>query len=203
MILRNRIVYSTTGILVFLLSILEPVESQRVRSQYVGVSVCRKCHGSEAMGNQYRIWEASPHASAFIMLRLPKAKQIAKKVSVQNPSEDPKCLKCHTTGGGRSEVTRDEGVGCEACHGPGSRYFEFSNHASYLDRESAYKKAIGLGMYPVRGINGIKFRERMCKRCHRDQRPCFPEDADEQKRRRLSLSIIADLPSKLKHPLRR
>ncbi|MBP7582928.1 MAG: cytochrome c family protein [Spirochaetes bacterium] len=183
--------------------LLGPTKSERARADYVGVGVCQKCHGLESIGNQYRIWAASTHASAFVVLKGGKGREVAQRAGVENPSADRKCLRCHTTGGGKSDTTRTEGVGCEACHGPGSGYFEFSNHASFLDRQNAYRKAITLGMYPVLGVEGIKARERLCKNCHREERPCAPTDIEEKKRRRLSLSLIADLPSKLKHPLRR
>jgi len=177
--------------------------SGRVRADFVGVGVCQKCHGIESIGNQYRIWAASLHASAYVALKGGKGREIGQRAGVDSPHNDSRCLKCHTTGGGKREQVRTEGVGCEACHGPGSEYFEFSNHASFLDRQSAYRKAVGLGMYPILGVEGIKAREKLCKNCHQDERPCAPQDIEEKKRRKLSLSIIADLPSKLKHPLRR
>jgi hypothetical protein len=190
-------------ITVAVLLMLKPTRSQRVRADYVGVGVCQKCHGLESIGNQYRVWASSTHASAYVVLKGGKGREVAQRAGVENPPGDYRCIRCHTTGGGKSEVTRTEGVGCEACHGPGSGYFEFSNHASFLDRQSAYRKAIGLGMYPILGMEGIKSRERLCRNCHKDERPCAPTDIEEKKRRKLSLSIIADLPSKLKHPLRR
>jgi hypothetical protein len=177
--------------------------SRRRAADYTGAEVCKKCHGMDSIGNQYRIWTASSHANAFLILKSGKSKDIAQKAGVDVPYADVRCLKCHTTGGGKSEIVKNEGVGCEACHGPGGEYFEFSNHASFIDRSNAYKRAISLGMYPILGVEGIKARERLCKNCHRDERPCAPSDMEEKKRRELSLSIIADLPSKLRHPLRR
>ncbi|MCX7679247.1 MAG: cytochrome c family protein [Spirochaetes bacterium] len=185
------------------LVVLNSAYSRRRIPEYVGVDVCKKCHGMESIGNQYKIWSTSNHANAFMRLKTTKALEIAQKIGVEAPHAELQCLKCHTTGGGKSERVKNEGVGCEACHGPGEDYFEFSNHASFIDRENAYRKAISLGMYPILGVEGIKARERLCKNCHRDERPCSPADIEEKKRRELSLSIIADLPSKLRHPLRR
>ncbi len=177
--------------------------SGRVRARFVGSDTCKKCHGTDAIGNQYRVWASSPHSGAWAILRGAKAKPVAEKAGVASPHTDVKCLKCHTTGGGRVEETQSEGVGCEACHGPASEYYEFSNHASFLDREGAYRKAVSRGMYPIRGVDGIKAREKLCRHCHRDEGRCFPVTPDEQKRRRLSLSVIADLPAGIKHPLHR
>ncbi len=178
-------------------------ESGKLTFGYVSVKTCKKCHAHESIGNQFKIWEASTHAGAYLVLKGFLGREVGKLAGIDNPIEDLKCLKCHTTGGGKVEDVRDEGVGCEACHGPGSEYFEFSNHVNFLDRASAYKKAIRLGMYPTLGVEGIKARERLCKHCHTQDRPCMPTDINERKRKELSLSLIADLPSKIKHPLRR
>jgi len=68
-----------------------------------------------------------------------------------------------------------EGVGCEACHGPGSEYHTASNHVDYSSRENGYRRALKTGMYPVLGIDSLKTREKMCLSCHKNSRPCFPE----------------------------
>lgn len=200
---QKKLLFFIACFFIFFILLADYALSRRRAAEYVGAEVCKKCHGMDSIGNQYRIWAASNHANAFLRLKSGKAKEIAQKAGVEIPHADLRCLKCHTTGGGKSEAVKNEGVGCEACHGPGGEYFEFSNHASFIDRENAYKKAISLGMYPILGVEGIKARERLCKNCHRDERPCAPADIEEKKRRELSLSIIADLPSKLRHPLRR
>jgi len=170
-------------------------------AEYTGIDVCRKCHESNAIGNQYEVWAGTPHAEAYQLLSSEKASQIASKHSIDNPQKNNRCLKCHTTGGGRVEKTFSEGVGCEACHGPGGRYFEFSNHASFANRDAAYRKAVKLGMYPIIGIDGIKNREKLCRNCHNVDRPCYPEDPKEQQRQKLPLQLIADFI--FKHPVRR
>lgn len=200
---KNKLLAFIICFILFFIIIVDYAFSRRRAADYVGVDVCKKCHGMDSIGNQYRIWAASTHANAYLILKSGKSKDIAQKAGIDVPHADLRCLKCHTTGGGKSEVVKNEGVGCEACHGPGGDYFEFSNHASFIDRENAYRKAISLGMYPILGVEGIKARERLCKNCHRDERPCAPSDIEEKKQRELSLSIIADLPSKLRHPLRR
>lgn len=166
--------------------------SQQKFPTFIGIDKCRKCHSSNQIGNQIKIWSASPHAKAYHVLMIGRARKIAKKFSISTPHNDVRCLKCHTTGGGKSEATKTEGVGCEACHGPGSKYYEFSNHASFVNRDNSYKKAIRLGMYPIIGIDSIKLREKLCKSCHSDKRPCIPTELSEKKRQQLPLSLIAD-----------
>lgn len=190
-ILATFIIISSMGILISAMTI----------PRYTGIDVCRKCHESNAIGNQYAVWAASPHANAYRILSSTKANDIAVKHSIENPSLDRRCLKCHTTGGGKIEKTAKEGVGCEACHGPGGDYYEFSNHASFTNRDAAYRKAVKLGMYPIIGIDGIKAREKLCRHCHHENRPCYPKDPAEQERQKLPLQLIADFI--FKHPVRR
>ncbi len=186
---------------IYLFACLAVAVAGKKNATFIGMKSCQECHASEAIGNQFKIWQTSPHAMAFQILRTGKALQIAKKAGISHPQSSLRCLKCHTTGGGKVETTKDEGVGCEACHGPGSLYFEFSNHASFANREAAYKKAVSLGMYPILGIDGIKAREKLCRYCHNDDRPCLPSDINERKRQTLPLSVIADFI--FRHPLRR
>ncbi len=187
----------TTCFQVFVTSL----ESRRNRSTYVGIYACKKCHDSESIGSQHKIWAASPHAKAYQTLESVKAKHVAAMYKIKNPTKEKKCLKCHSTGGGRNlEIVR-EGVGCEACHGPGSRYYDFDNHASFDNKANAYKKAIRLGMYPIIGDDSIKAREKLCRHCHNSKRLCITdEDRSNKKYKPLPLSIIADFI--YKHPLR-
>ena len=187
-------------VFIIILSISILVNARRI-PEYTGIDVCRKCHESNAIGNQYAVWAASPHANAYRTLSSTRAKKIGAKHSIANPSKNTRCLKCHTTGGGKIDKTAKEGVGCEACHGPGGDYYDFSNHASFTNRNAAYRKAVKLGMYPIIGIDGIKAREKVCRHCHRENRPCYPEDQQEQERQKLPLQLISDFV--FKHPVRR
>jgi hypothetical protein len=167
---------------------------------YLGIGECRKCHATDTIGNQFRAWDANPHSMAYRNLKTEKALAIAAKRGIKIPSESAECLKCHTTGGGTDPKTAAEGVGCEACHGPAEGYGELSNHGALGDKQKDYERAASFGMYRILGYDGIKLRERMCKRCHTADRPCVPENIDERKKQELSLSAIADFV--FRHPLR-
>jgi hypothetical protein len=171
------------------------------RGDFVGVGKCVECHATDAIGNQVSIWRASPHARAFRILKTEEAKAVAKKAGVKEPQKDQKCLSCHNTGAGKYEAAYGEGVGCEACHGPASNWYEYENHVSTGGTQSGYKKAVSLGMYPVIGIDSIKFREKMCKRCHTTDRPCVPENVTDKKELELPLEFISDFV--FKHPVRK
>lgn len=113
-------------------------------AEYVGSQKCRICHMRE-----HQTWQETPHASALQMLKNadPRrvaainepdvgaiAAQIAEKLKIElkgPPAETDACVTCHVTGfhlpGGypAQDSTRNAGVsavGCEACHGPGSRH---------------------------------------------------------------------------------
>jgi hypothetical protein len=76
-----------------------------------------------------------------------------------NPMDDDRCLLCHTVGAqdenslfAASYRTR-EGVGCEACHGPGSKYVApevMADHERFLAN------------------GGIVPNEQTCRSCHRN-----------------------------------
>ncbi|RMF63789.1 MAG: hypothetical protein D6743_10235, partial [Calditrichaeota bacterium] len=60
------------------------------------------------------------------------------------------------------KLTLEEGVSCEACHGPGSRY-----RGRKVMREIASGKLVGaeLGLVPQ--------NEKVCVRCHNKESPTF------------------------------
>lgn len=83
---------------------------------YVGSEKCKKCHDSA-----FEVWKNSKHAHAYQTL-----------VDVKQPSNrqyDAECIVCHTVGFGYESGFRNErntpklkDVGCESCHGPGSKH---------------------------------------------------------------------------------
>ncbi|MGK5094825.1 cytochrome c family protein [Deltaproteobacteria bacterium TL4] len=97
--------------------------------KYVGVDKCKKCHKKKDEGAQYDIWKKSKLSKAFETLKSDKAAEVAKKAGITgNASESPECLACHVTAFGVDKKSLDkkfnveDGVQCEACHGPGEKY---------------------------------------------------------------------------------
>ena len=129
--------------------------SQAAGPRYTGAAACGQCHKGERMGHQYSLWRMSPHARAWAVLATPRGSETAARRKLQgDPVRRPECLKCHSTGYGAAHLpasTLDEGVGCEACHGPGSDYM-----AEAVMRDPRAAKAAGLNPVP---------RE-ACARCH-------------------------------------
>ena len=124
---------------------------------YVGAGKCKMCHKSEKRGQQYPLWEAQKHSKAFSALASEKALDIAKKLELEtSPTENEKCLKCHSPLFSMAEEVKEEGVTCEVCHGPGSAYKKLS---IMKDREEAVKN--GLVLYE--SAEAIKAQ---CLTCH-------------------------------------
>jgi len=148
------------------------VSGTRHRSQfsYVGSKKCAACHADSEHGNQYVTWLRSRHALAYWRLATDWAAFLAslreENRDIESPIEEPRCLKCHTTGAQRwptdpaAVVRPEEGVGCEACHGPGSAYIEpeiMADSEKFLEN------------------GGIIPNELTCRSCHRDENFAFDE----------------------------
>jgi hypothetical protein len=85
---------------------------ERGAAAHVGSAACRSCHP-----DAFPVWEASKHAHAWETLEA-----VGKQHHLN-------CAGCHVTGwaqpGGVCRIDRTAGredVGCESCHGPGSRH---------------------------------------------------------------------------------
>jgi len=83
-------------------------------TKYVSEKRCYMCHRSQAKQH-----ESTVHAKSF------------KSLLDHSQDKNPKCLSCHTTGYGKPSGFMDAkstsdlaGVGCQACHGPGSAHVE-------------------------------------------------------------------------------
>ncbi|MGA9117169.1 MAG: cytochrome c family protein [Bacteroidota bacterium] len=137
-------------------------------NRFVGTKKCAACHKSEKLGGTaYTVWEKSAHAGAYKTLLGDAAKKIAREKGLSvPPSEAPECLRCHVTGGGTAKnvdasFKKEEGVGCETCHGAASGYLMVHN------KKNSTEKAVAAGL--VRGAKEAK----SCTVCHNDQSPTF------------------------------
>lgn len=118
--------------------------------EYVGSKKCKMCHNKEPKGAQFTQWSESKHAKAMESLSAEEAK-------------DPKCLKCHSTYGSVNPdlvltLKVEEGVSCESCHGPGSKYFP----TGIMKNK---EKAMANGM--------IMPTKEVCEKCHNAESPHF------------------------------
>lgn len=136
------------------------------QNKYVGLKTCIACHKGEKGKMVYESWLKTKHAQAYKTLQNEKSKEIAKKMNIKSdPIEAPECLKCHTTGYFPNEQMmptnkKEDGVTCEACHGPGS---------AYKTTHGKDKKEEGLKKGLIIGTND----EKICKKCHNPESPTF------------------------------
>lgn len=157
-------------VLVFAIAFVSPAFAQDKKVfVFEGSQSCKKCHLTKKSGAAFKIWESSKHAQAFTTLGTEEAKAIAKKMGIEDPQKSDKCLSCHVTAHGvdakrlGAKFSITEGVGCEACHGPGSEY----NNKDIKEAVVAGKmdaKAVGLIVAPT---------EADCKQCHNEKSPTY------------------------------
>ena len=136
--------------------------------KYVGNKKCKACHKA-----QYEAWEQDYHAKALDDLK-PGIKAEAKTKANLDPNQDfsadASCLECHATGYGKPAMKNAllDNVGCESCHGPGSKYrnVKIMNKKKYeADRETQHKLAVEAGL--------IEPNEELCLTCHNDRSPTW------------------------------
>lgn len=150
------------------LSAEEGAEEGKAAFAYTGAAKCKTCHSSAKSGEQYKLWEASPHAGAFKTLQTEGAAKIAAEKGIEGPAaEAAECLACHVTAHGvaaevRGKVTNEEGVGCESCHGPGSEYYKMST-----------MKALYAGEVEGASVGLVEANEALCVTCHNEKSPTF------------------------------
>jgi len=137
---------------------------------YVGASKCKMCHNTPAWGKIYDKWAATKHATAYATLANEQSKTIAKGMKIEDAQKSAKCLVCHVTGYDApaklkgATLTLEEGVSCEACHGPAGDYL-----ASHIKKDKALAKADGL-ILPTEALS-----KQLCEKCHNKQSPTFKE----------------------------
>ncbi|MFH1680935.1 MAG: cytochrome c family protein [Candidatus Eisenbacteria bacterium] len=135
---------------------------------YIGSAKCKMCHMTAKSGAQYKLWQEGPHAKAFEALKTPEADEIAQAKGLKvAAAEAPECVGCHVTAPGcpaevRGTMTNEDGVGCEACHGPGSAY-----------QKMAVMKQLSAGEIEPASVGLIVPTEAVCKTCHNEKSPTY------------------------------
>jgi hypothetical protein len=117
----------------------------------VGAAKCKICHKTEKRGQQFVIWEESGHAKAFTALSSDDA-----KTQAADAPDNPECLKCHSPLAEKMPEIKEEGVGCEVCHGPGSAYKKLSVMKST-------EESVKYGLTVYDSPEAIK---KQCSSCH-------------------------------------
>ena len=121
------------------------------------------CHSAAEHGNPAVSWMRSRHGHAYWRLGADWALFLAKLrphyADLERPIGDDRCLLCHVNGRQDDDALfgagyrEEDGVGCEACHGPGSLYVD---PEIMTDREAFIANG---GRVPD---------ENTCRGCHRN-----------------------------------
>jgi hypothetical protein len=186
---KTAVILMSIGLMLFLMSTIVTAQEKpaaegkaapaKVVHKYIGSTKCKMCHGAST-GNQYKIWADSKHAKAYEALGTQEADSVGMKLGVERPQESDKCLVCHVTGfsapteAKAATFDKSEGVGCEACHGPGSDYMSMK---VMKDKPTAI--AAGL----------IVPNEKTCVGCHNEKSPTY------------KTFVMADFVKKIAHPI--
>lgn len=135
------------------------------KPELIGAAKCKSCH--RKIGDPYKIWQGTAHSGAYETLASEESKKIAADMGLGDPQKEEACLKCHVSRvflgnapvDAKGKYDDSEGVGCEACHGPGSDY-----KSKKTMQDSAAAKAAGLIMDKS---------EAACTKCHNEESPTF------------------------------
>lgn len=157
-----------------------PASAEDGKPVHVGADKCKACHLP-----WHKSWKETELAKSFESLK-PGAEADKKKACGLDPATDyttdPKCLKCHTTGYGtptgyptveagkpvaeadQARATMNQGITCEACHGPGSLYIPVKK----ANKEFKFAEIEKLG--------AVKPSAESCAPCHVKECPTMPAD---------------------------
>ncbi len=150
-----------------------------------GSCAAAACHGSatslpsfsNVFRNEHTTWiTRDPHSRAYEVLSDERSLSIARNLGngrpggrVIAPSEDARCLACHSTPsattaalGDAADVIRRDGVGCESCHGPSSGWLSEHTRADFVGLSGEVK-------HDQFGLNNLKnpiVRAKTCTGCH-------------------------------------
>jgi hypothetical protein len=141
--------------------------------KYIGVASCVNsgCHGAteplmgqRILQNEYYTWlNSDRHAQAYNVLFSERSARIAKNMRTRGKAYEAKvCLDCHTTNPPLSQVAgnidHEDGVQCEACHGPASGWRDEHTQIGWTHEQSV-----------ARGMNDLRMvtrRGQQCLTCH-------------------------------------
>jgi hypothetical protein len=140
----------------------------RIGEEWRGAVSCAAaaCHNGGgprgSRGSEYTTWVVhDPHARAFEALYDKRSVQIEQS-RARRPGEkqmaaedDPLCLNRHTA------FARQDGVGCEACHGAAGGWLTRHYTGAWRGKTAAQKEAEGM-----RNTKDLRVRAEVCVRCH-------------------------------------
>jgi Cytochrome c554 and c-prime len=151
---------------------VHPPLPYQVTDKSMGVVNCANslCHGSvqpfkdsNVLQNEYVTWSrVDKHARAYKVLFNDQSARIARNLGLGNASEAKICLDCHAHNvvkAQRGERFKfDDGVSCEACHGPSERWLP-----KHVEDGAKHAGNLATGLFPT---DDPSERARLCLSCH-------------------------------------
>jgi hypothetical protein len=144
------------------------VNEPRLRAHdFTGEQSCQTsgCHGGGVGKNQTIIWEKKDaHAKAAAILSVARSKNIGTAMGIPEPSRDARCTVCHSPLESvpaeriAEGVNVEQGVSCEACHGPAEPWLRF-----HTRKDITRDQRLASGM---REMKDFYNRANTCVACH-------------------------------------
>jgi hypothetical protein len=138
---------------------------------YTGPGSCSAvaCHGairavagSRILQTEYSTWIAQDrHARAADALSGAVSQRMGHLLGIAQPEHASKCLACHALEvppSARARTFTEEGVSCEACHGPATGWLGY-----HVTKDARHDESVRRGMYDTKDV--VKRTER-CLTCH-------------------------------------
>lgn len=139
----------------------------------------RRPKGAHSFSNEYKLWSGKNdphHNKTWADLTNKDGKAIAQALKIQNAAQSDRCLSCHAlsvpekpTNLRGEKYNLAEGVTCDACHGPSSKYLTphqnfqakwFDTTLAQLGNDGMKKK---FGLY---NTLDLRLRAERCTSCH-------------------------------------
>src|SRR3954470_10133949 len=138
---------------------------------YTGPGSCSAvaCHGairavagSRILQTEYSTWIAQDrHARAADALSGAVSQRMGHLLGIAQPEHASKCLACHALEvppSARARTFTEDGVSCEACHGPATGWLGY-----HVTKDARHDESVRRGMYDTKDV--VKRTER-CRTCH-------------------------------------
>ena len=144
----------------------------QIKDKSMGVVNCANslCHGSvrpwkdaNVLQNEYVTWSrVDKHARAYKVLLNEQSARIARYLGLGNAAEAKVCLDCHAHNVPKAQRGErfkfDDGVTCEACHGPSERWLP-----KHVEDGAKHAGNLEAGLFPT---DDPAERARLCLSCH-------------------------------------
>jgi Cytochrome c554 and c-prime len=137
----------------------------------VGSCAAAACHGGGgpggSAGSEYTTWiRNDPHSRAYSVLLEDRSRRMVRGLKDARPAtEYPLCLGCHVRNdreaGQTPAALRQDGVGCENCHGPAGNWLGLHYLDDWKQKTPEQKHALGMT-----DTSDLRQRAEACAACH-------------------------------------